>query len=169
MARKLVAGVLIASMLIAGCAGDSHLHGGKLIAEHKPGDSPDRTHTPYRATYVLYQWLEPPADKPPHTWIPEREAAECYVRGLGRWETIGFDKDANGGLVAVAGAEKIPLADGRYCWHISTETEYRGLPRVLHEIGENTLYVASLPVGVAFAAVTIPFVMLGGLGLACLL
>jgi hypothetical protein len=156
MAKRAIACVLILSTLISGCFSNSHLHGGKLVAEHKPGETPDTSHTPYKATYVLYHWLEPPAGAPPHTWIPEQQVEELYVRGLERWEPIGFEKDAAGHLVAVAGKEKIPLADGYYCWHISPETEYRGVARVMHEACENTWCVICFPFDVAFAAVLLP-------------
>jgi hypothetical protein len=157
MSKRAMACVLVFTTLISGCLSDPHMHGGKLVVEHNPGDNPDHSYTPYPATYVLYHWLEPPAGAPPHTWIPEQHVEELYVRGLGRWETIGFDKDANGNLVAVYGKVKIPLAEGRYCWHISQETECRGVARVTHEICEGTLSVISFPFEVAFGLVLLPF------------
>jgi hypothetical protein len=165
MAKRAFACVLIFSTLISGCVSNSHLHGGKLVAEHQPGDAPDKCRTPYKATYVLYHWQEPPAGAPPHTWIPEQQVEELFVRGLGRWETIGFEKDADGKLLAVAGNEKIPLAEGRYCWHISTESEYRGVARVMNEASENTWAAICLPFDLAFAAVVFPtFLACMGIG-----
>jgi hypothetical protein len=167
MVRRAIGLVLIFSTSIAGCVSDSHLHGGKLIAEHNPGDCPDSCRTPYQATYVLHHWQQPPAEEPPHTWIPERQVEELYVRGLGRWEPIGFGKDADGNLVAVAGHEKIPLAEGRYCWHISRDTEYHGAARVMNEACENTWTVVCFPFEVAGAIVIFPCFLatLGFLGL----
>jgi hypothetical protein len=170
MAKRSIACVLIVAILTSGCLSNSHLHGGKLVAEHNPGESLDQSHTPYQATYVLYHWLEPPTGAPPHTWIPEQQVEELYVRGLGRWEPIGFEKDADGNLVAVAGKEKLPLAEGRYCWHISSETEYHGVARVTHEVCENTWCAICFPFELAFAAVFLPcfFAMLGFMGFCAL-
>jgi hypothetical protein len=156
MARKALAAVLIFCTLLGGCVTNPHMHGGQFVAEYKPDECPPQTRTPYAATYVLYQWLDPPPGAPPHTWVPEREVAEMYIRGLGRHESIGFDKDANGGLVAVAGNEKIPLPEGRYCWHISVETEYRGGARVMHEVCENTWDAVCFPFEVACGAIMLP-------------
>jgi hypothetical protein len=156
MAKRAIGLMLILSTLVSGCAGNPHVHGGKLVAEHKPGDSPENSHTPYQATYVLHHWHEPPPGAPPHTWIPERQVEELYVRGLGRWEPIGFEKDAGGNLIAVAGQEKIPLAEGRYCWHISQDTEYHGAARVMNEACENTWAVVCFPFEVVGAAVLVP-------------
>src|SRR5262249_25917988 len=122
--------------------------------------------TPYQATYVLYHWRPQPTDPPPQTWIPDQEVEELYVRGLGRWVNIGFEKGDKGKLFAVAGKEKIPLEDGRYCWHINPATEYHGAERLLHETGQNIVYVVRLPFGLAAAAVAIPVIL--GCGLVCL-
>ena len=167
MAKRAFACVLIFSTLIPGCVSNPHLHGGKLVAEHNPGDPPEQCRTPYQATYMLYHWQEPPAGASPHTWIPEQQVEELYVRGLGHWDKIGFEKDASGNLSAVAGNEKIPLAEGRYCWHISTQTEYRGVARVMNEASENTWAAICVPFDLAVAAVMVPtflaFMGLGGL------
>ena len=36
----------------------------------------------------------------------------------------------------MAGPDRIPLAEGRYCWHIMPATELHGPELVLHEIGK---------------------------------
>ena len=36
----------------------------EFVAEYNSGETPDTTHTPYKATYALYQWSKPP-DGPP--------------------------------------------------------------------------------------------------------
>jgi hypothetical protein len=146
--RKLLAIALSVLLIGPGCANNPHGHSGKLIAEHTPGDCPEQTVTPYKAVYVLFRWNNPPDGPPPRDWIPEKEVVELYTRGLARWQSIGFQKDKDGKLVAVAGEEKIPLEDGRYCWHISPDTEYHGAARLAHEAGENVLFVVTMPVAV---------------------
>ena len=64
--------------------------------------------------------------------------------------------------------EKIPLPEGRYCWHISTSTEYRGMERILHETGENLVGGVTLPFATALFLVAAPFVLVIG-GVAFLL
>jgi hypothetical protein len=146
-------------LLGPGCAANPHSHGGKFISEYNSGSSPDLGWTPYQATYVLQQWRPRPDDPPPQSWIPEQEVQELYTRGLARWKRIGFEKDDHGKLFAVAGDEKIALEDGRYCWHISSDTEYRGAMRVLNETGENVVYVAGLPFQAAAGIIAVPIVV----------
>jgi hypothetical protein len=159
MPRKLIACAMAANMLVAGCLSNPHAHSGKLIAEYRPGEEPSTARTPYQATYALYQWRSPPTQPPPHTWIPEQEITELYVRGLSRWKTIGFTRESDGALYATAGEEKIPLAEGHYCWHITPQTETHGLERVLSETGENVVTIVSLPFGTACFLVVAPVFM----------
>ena len=165
MRRPLLFFGMFLALLTAGCATNLHGHGGKFIAEYQPGEHPCTTHTPYKAVYVLYQWRKPPGGTPPHSWIPEQEVTELFLRGLGRWEKVGFEKGPNGELLAVAGGEKIPLEEGRYCWHITTATEYQGVQRVLNETGENVVAVAAMPFGLAAFACMLPVFAGMGLGL----
>jgi hypothetical protein len=64
----------------------------------------------------------------------------------------------------VAGAEKIPLEPGRYCWHITEATQYRGLRRAAHEgchmIGDMVSGFLSVPVGMVLLALEVPLVVL---------
>jgi hypothetical protein len=167
MARKLLILVQIACLLVAGCVSNPHLHGGKLIAECRAEDSPAQTRTPYKATYVLHEWPQMPEGPPPKNWVAEQQVTEMYVRGLDRGETIGFEKDGQGNLFALAGQEKIALPPGRYCWHISPETEYRGAARIVHETEENVCGVIALPFTTAFGIVMLPIVGLWGLIVVC--
>jgi hypothetical protein len=150
----------------AGCASNNpHCHGGQLVTEHKCDDKPDTTTVPYKATYALYQWRTPPADQPtPHTWIPEQETSEMFVRGLDKGDNIGFEKDDKGQLFAVAGTEKIPLEPGRYCWHITEATEYHGLRRVVHEgcemIEEMVATIVGVPVSIVVIILLLPVFIL---------
>jgi hypothetical protein len=159
----LISGMILTS-LTAGCASNPHGHGGRFIAEYQPGEHPCTTCTPYQAVYALYQWRKPPAETPPHTWIPEQEVAELYVRGLGRWKPVGFEKGSNGELLAVAGDEKIPLEDGHYCWHITTASEDRGMQRILSDTGENVVAVATAPFALAACVCMLPVFATMGLG-----
>ncbi len=158
---KVWLGQLFLGMLwIGGCAHTSHPHGGKLLAEYKPGDDPETVSVPYQANFVLYHWPKPPKNPPPHKWIPEQEVGELFVRGLTRHEQIGFEKD-DCQLFAIAGEEKILLEEGRYCWHIHPSSEYRGIKWVLHETGERTVQIVSLPFGLAAAAIVLPVTFVG--------
>jgi hypothetical protein len=172
MRRTVTIPLLAVTLLTAGCASNPHHHGGQLVAEYHPGDEPKTTCAPYKATYVLYHWPAPPTDPAPHTWVPEKEVVELYVRGLGRHDTVGFEKNSDGELQAVAGEEKILLDDGRYCWHISSDTEYRGFARLFHETQENVVNVLELPFGIVILAVELPFLLLflcfGGLCFLCM-
>jgi hypothetical protein len=157
MPRRLTVCLLLVAVPAAGCVSNPHVHGGKLVAEHLPGEDPAVTRTPYKATYVLHQWQEPPRDAPPHTWVPEKQVNELYVRGLGRWDPVGFEKGADGQLLAVAGREKIPVPEGRYCWHVSPETEYQGAQRILHETGETATMIVLVPCATAVSICMLPF------------
>src|SRR5436309_152502 len=150
--------------LLGGCqAVNPHGHGGEFVAEHRPGEGPALGSAPYRAVYTLFRWDPPPEDPPAHTWLADRQVTELYVRGLARRDPVGFEKDKEDHLVAVAGAEKIPLPEGRYCWHITPDSEYRGAQRLLHEAGENALAVVELPVGLVGVALVVPtLVVVGG-------
>ncbi len=164
MLNKPVVWTLVVALFVTGCCHNPHDHGGEFVAEYKCGDSPDTTTAPYKATYALYQWSKPPDGPPPQKWVPDREVTELYVRGLSRWDKIGFEKGENGKIVAVAGTEKIPLDDGHYCWHITSDSEYRGGDRILHETGENVLAVLTFPFDVAATAVVLPMFAVVGAG-----
>jgi hypothetical protein len=146
----------LALLALAGCCTNPHFHSGELVTNLDPGDTPDVDRAPYKATYALYRWRKPPEGTIPVKWIPEQEVDELYVRGLCRFDKIGFERDADGKLFAVAGDEKIPLEDGRYCWHITPETEYRGMERILHETGENIVGLVSLPFAIVGAVIVLP-------------
>jgi hypothetical protein len=159
-----IAFTLAVALIVAGCCHNPHDHGGEFVVEHVPGESPETTHTPYKANYALYQWAKPPDGPPPQKWIPDHEVTELYVRGLSRWDDIGFEKGADGKLIAVCGSEKIPLEDGRYCWHITEGSEYRGGERILHEMGETVVTIALLPFAAVACVILLPIAALFGIG-----
>lgn len=171
MPPRLLACALVL-LVLAGCCSNPHCHGGQLISDLGPSETAAVETAPYKATYALYHWRKPPEGTVPQKWVAEQEVEQLYLRGLARGDNVGFERDEKGQLFAVAGEEKIPLPDGHYCWHITPETEYRGLERVLHEIGENLLEVVKLPFAVVAAAlgavlfiVCLPFFGLMILGL----
>jgi hypothetical protein len=133
-----------------------------MVADLKAGGSPAVEDAPYKATYVLYHWRTPPEGPVPENWTAEDEVERLYLRGLSRKDKVGFERDDKGQLFAVAGDEKIPLADGRYCWHITPETEYRGTERILHETGEIIVDIATLPFAVVGAVVTVATISVAG-------
>lgn len=156
MLRKALAACLMTVFFLSGCAHhNSHPHGGRMVAEYCPGKDAEVTKTPYQATYVLYHWPKPPCDPPPHKWVPEHEVVEMFVRGLGKRACIGFEKDSDGKLFAVAGDEKIGLEAGRYCWHIHPTTEYTGMKWFAHETGERVVEIVSLPFGLVGGAIAL--------------
>jgi hypothetical protein len=161
MFRKVLTGCLLGMGLLGGCAHQNlHPHGGRLIAEFKPGECPDVKKAPYQATYVLYHWPKPPCDPPPHKWVPEQEVVEMFVRGLTKRQPIGFEKGCDGKVFAVAGEEKIELDAGRYCWHIHPSTEYTGVKWLVQETGERAVEIISLPFGLAALIVCLPLLLL---------
>jgi hypothetical protein len=162
MPRLLAAVLLLPLALGAGCmAPNPHHHGGEFVAEYRPGEKAEATTAPYQATYALYEWPKPPEGPAPHTWNPDTQATELYVRGLDRCDKVGFEKSDKGELLAVAGEEKIPLEPGRYCWHITTATEYHGVQRVLHETGENVVAIVALPCVTVMWCCTAPLLLVG--------
>jgi hypothetical protein len=159
MLRKALAGLWFGAFLLSGCSHDNpQLGNGRLIAEYAPAQSADVSKAPYQATYVLRHWPVPPSDPPPKQWIPEEQIVTMYVRGLERRQSVGFEKTADGKLLAVAGEEKISLEMGRYSWHIHPSTEYTGAKWFFHETGERVVEIVSLPFEVAAAAVVLPVV-----------
>jgi hypothetical protein len=166
MPRTLLGVCLLLLAGAGGCASSNpHSHGGHFVCEHKPDDKPETTTIPYKATYILYQWRTPPQDQPtPHTWIPEQEVGELFVRGLDKGDNLGFEKGDKDQWFAVAGSEKIPLEPGHYCWHISESTEYRGIQLVVHEmcdtVKETVTTIVALPFGIVLVVVALPFFVL---------
>jgi hypothetical protein len=161
----------LAVVALVGCCSNPHGHSGQLVAELNPSEKAATETAPYKATYVLYRWRNPPEGAAPETWTADEEVERLYLRGLRRWDKVGFERNDKGQLFAVAGEEKIPLQDGHYCWHITPETEYRGMERILHEAGENVVSIAALPfvvVGSAVAAaVLLPVLGVYALVLVC--
>lgn len=148
--------LLAALATTTGCAHwNAPTPGGRFITDYKPGKDAELSHTPYQATYVLQHCPDPPSDPPPREWIPEQQVVTLYVRGLGKWQSIGFEKTADGELLAVAGEEKIKLEPGRYRWHMDPNTEYTGFKWLAHESGQRTVEILTLPFSIAAAVIVL--------------
>jgi len=157
MRRTKRAWVLLGIFMLTGCVSENRRLPGKLIAEYSP-DKKDASvsKTPYQAIYVLREWPTPPSDPPPQRWVPEENVVDLFTRGLEGRQPVGFEKSSDGKLVAVAGEEKIPIEPGRYSWHIEPSSEYTGMKWFIHEAGERTVEVVSLPFDLAAAAIAVP-------------
>jgi hypothetical protein len=131
-----------------------------LIAEYLHDEEPSSTRAPYPANYALYHWPDPPDGEYVRLDAPEPHVEPVCVRALHEGECVGFGKDKEGHLCAQAGKEEIPLENGRYCWHITPETEYTAAESLAHTgktVGKAMLNgVVELPVGLAL----LPFAIL---------
>ena len=162
--RRLIVGVTL--LMVAGCTSPNpHCHGGSFVCECRAGDKPEASTAPYKATYVLYQWRTPPPGEPaPRTWIGEHEVTELYIRGLDRGDAIGFEKGDKDQLFAICGCERIPLEPGRYCWHISLDTQPSGFRQAVHELCETcqeiVTTVLALPLGIVVLILLLPLFVL---------
>jgi hypothetical protein len=163
MNRVIVAAALLSASLSGCCLYNPHSHGGHFVAEYCPSAEPQISKTPYQATYVLYQWRQPPCDPPPLQWLPEQEVGELYIRGLSKWESIGFERNKDGQLFAVAGSEKLPLVEGRYCWHVSAQTRFPLAKWMIGETNNTVLGIIALPFGLVALVVFLPMLAVGGL------
>jgi hypothetical protein len=129
MRRQVTACFALAAALTGGCTSGPPCHEGRLIAEHHPGGPATTTAAPYRADYALYQEQ---GDGRPFLW-----------RGLARQESVGFERNADGALLAVAGPDHIPLTEGCYTWHITPQSEPnvgRKLALLLNDTSETVVY-----------------------------
>ena len=175
MPRKPIVWTLVVALLVTGCAHNPFDYGEYKIVEHRPGDSPERTLTPYQAEYGLYKvrdcpiavpeptengepqqkQIDPPnpprlAEQPPGMEVRTGGDDSVCTRLLYRSDEIGFTRDENGRLIAIAGSERIPVDDGFYCWQVISEPEFHGLEYVSHEACRNgalTVALALWPVG----------------------
>ena len=79
-----------------------------------------------------------------------------------RGARVGFAKGEEGQLFAVAGNEKLALPAGRYCWHLTPESEPSGGQKALwaaNDAGEALVMIAG---GVCMLPFLLPFCMLYG-------
>ncbi len=145
MPRSMPLGVICAVVLLAGCGGRDSSQ--ELVAECAPSKNAEMRKAPYEATYVLQQWHA----RPTRTGKPYEEALDMFQRGLTKNDSIGFEKASDGGIVAVAGDERVSLEPGHYTWNVA---QYTGLRWFVHETKECTTEAARRTVKV----MTLPFV-----------
>jgi hypothetical protein len=137
--QRITAAVLVLAFVAGGCAG-RHGHGGRVAAEYPPEYRAQYGYTRFAGDYQLFARQEP-ADR------PDAEPSGSGWR-LGTWhldkgERLGF-RQADGGLVAVAGDHETPLPPGRYCWHARAGTEPI-------DVGQTVLAVATVGIVTAVA------------------
>jgi hypothetical protein len=162
MARSPTSCLFLTAALARGCLGAPPCHNGKLVAEFRPGDRAGAVAVPYAADYAMFRWPAAAAGGHPEAATPGPPAGQPWAwRGLLPGDRVGFERGADRQLLAVAGPEKIPLPDGRYCWHITPETEYRGLGLVRLEAGEVLRALLTAP-GEAVSQVLFLLLLLGG-------
>jgi len=146
MLRSAAVAVALTTVLLGGCADGA---GGRLICAYHPGGDAASSAAPYRADYALYQeGAGGRQDDRPLLW-----------RGLAPREAVGFEKGA-GGLMAVAGADRIPLAEAAYRWRSTPETEPSGADLALHEAGTAVTTAARFCGGLALGVVLLPVIVL---------
>jgi hypothetical protein len=145
MTRKLGVGLALAAALVGGCARGPR---DRPIADHRPGGPSAATPAPYRADYALYR-----RDGAPN-------GAAVLWRGLAEGEAVGFETNAEGALAAVAGQERVPLAEGDYCWSITPETELRGVELARHDAAKAVASAGRFVGATALGVILFPFVVL---------
>jgi hypothetical protein len=129
--------LVVAVAAVGGCVGVAPVavpgYGQVTVASYRPGESPEVKQTPGFGTYGLYRGQAPAKDGmlPAETAPPERtETPELF--GLCRIpvkEPVGFTRDPDGRLCAVAGEEKFLLPDGApYFWQGKPEANSIGPP-----------------------------------------
>jgi hypothetical protein len=150
MTRNLAVRLILLSGLLVGCAGQPRDAAGLRVVEYHPGGPIDRASAPYAANFALY------ADA-----APDQPAGQAMLwRGLSENEPLGFARTAEGALEAVAGPDHVPLTEGRYCWHLTPETELHGAALARHDTANVMAGVARLYGGVVLAVLLFPVIVL---------
>jgi hypothetical protein len=113
MLRKLP--VLLLVILAGGCVGGwcvqrSH------VSEYRSGESPEVKPAPCEGTYALYGVAnDPQAASTEQAPSADLLRAQSWVLG---GHALGFEKDEEGRLWAVADEKKIPLPEGLFWWEL---------------------------------------------------
>lgn len=114
------------------------------VAAYRPGNSVTTTTAGFDATYALYAVDHPGATGPLLT-VP-----------LSRGNTIGFRREANRSVVAVAGERVIPIPDGACEWRVTPET----MPGFWQRCGDEATSLGKGFVGTVGALLMAPFLFL---------
>jgi hypothetical protein len=133
-------------MPVSGCVNP---YGRRSVAQVAPGIAPSELKVCYESTYALFR--------------TDELGAAIYSTHLMRGERVGFRRECDGSLVAVASCQLIPLSEGTYVWKVVPGTAPTLRERALkhwHQFGtgmHGVLIVAGLAV-VGCAIVAIWFV-----------
>jgi hypothetical protein len=128
MSRPCLPIFALLAVALVGCRSGSACHDEHLVAEHWPGGAVKEGHAPFDAVYSLYRHTDgverarvPGSPKPP--------TEVCLEQKVTGGESVGFRRDKDGQLLAVAGTQSVVIPEARYCWHLSPQTENADLKR----------------------------------------
>lgn len=143
--------------LLAAVAGCVTNQPGVLVAEFKPGEPSEVRRAPQSATYVLRKVSGPAAE--PTTQL----TAQVNVY---EGSPIGFARRNDGKLTAVAGEQRLPLADGRYQWVAdslphTTPLARRAVADQTRQTIEDVGGVVAMPFVAGLYLAMMPLVLLG--------
>lgn len=99
MPRRAALLVLVTATAVGDCANP---HAGHPVAEMRPGITPITSEVRYGATYALHRTDEP--------------GEALYTTHLVRGERVGFRREADRSVVAVASGQTLPLGEGTFAW-----------------------------------------------------
>jgi hypothetical protein len=154
MLRRVISLSLIMAIVQTGCASvHRHGHGGKLVA------AIDSDRTGRRMTYTA----EYDADVALHRWGDAGSRRDRALRAtvvdvvpVKRGETVGFEWRPPEQYIAYAGDRRIELQPGRYCWHVTVDTERstgKHFWREAGEVGEATAQTVLIGVAIGVGVV----------------
>lgn len=144
MPRAALVCALVLATLVSGCSTQRE----SLVTDYHPG-GPVRQET--AATPAVYHLTR----RTPADGKGKGDTVEVVARDLFAGEPVGFRRNADGALLAVAGRETLPLEDGDYCWHVGTTMDEVRLRRFKHDTRDSTkmtLQLTALGVGLAALA-----------------
>jgi hypothetical protein len=108
-------------VLLPGCAGRQYRPGAKALAAHQPGQEDGYKAAPYPGTYALFR---------------AGQAEPVAVRELYPGAAVGFGAGEDGRMVALAGAQEIPIPEGEYRWHVVRVHQWRHVCLALDGVTE---------------------------------
>jgi hypothetical protein len=164
MPRKLTAWFALLATILHGCANVSDCHHGLLIAEYRANEVAETKQAPYAANYALYRWDGPAYAASPHPQTASSDGANtCGLRAtfhVARGEPVGFVKGETGELVAVAGKDRVVLSAGRFCWHLTPESEPTAGEKFLLALHDTGTVSAQIAAGICMAPLVLPLLVL---------
>lgn len=156
MLSRSVAAALIPCLMFAGCTASTNE---RVFLRHEVSDRPLVRNAPYSGQYRVY----PVAWGKPTT----RSATPLLTRTLAKEAPIGFVRDERGGVVALSGDERIPLANAvtdtsapvaGYTWTMQPDPgQFDAGKTALLVIGVAAVAAAALGVALAVSAAQSPW------------